>query len=126
MMTECEDKVYNYGIPLLERDDPLWFLKIDEGLLELSCADLCIMGQLYGGEPFLGESGYDIGVDKFGLSLDEAVRCGFTANPANYDKRIFYEFVELEEVWRRAIREKREKYNRAVEELNDEVLVGVI
>lgn len=92
------EKDINKGIEYLNETCPEWINVIDLEKLDLSNCERCILGQLYGS--------YLSAVKVLDLDPHETANMGFSLRGYDYP---FYNYNDLTRVWKRLIKEIREK-----------------
>jgi len=96
------------GVALLDAEKPGWDAQIDLENFDFSDTELCILGQLYAGDPDI--SGFDVGlVQLFGEDVDlseESAKHGFDVL-WEFGMKTSEHYSELHELWKAEILSRR-------------------
>jgi hypothetical protein len=100
------EKRVDAGAELLDEKEPLWYIDVDPGTLDMSDPDKCVVGQVRSDEPYcvtlqaLGLGAYGGSEVSFGFDL----KTGYLGQFGHAD------FEILNVLWTRAIMQRRSEH----------------
>jgi hypothetical protein len=102
---EYEERV-DAGAELLDEKEPLWYIDVDPGTLDMSDPDKCVVGQLRPDEPYHVTLG-SLGIDPY---ASDEVSFGFDLKMGYFSQFGHADFEILNVLWTRAIMQRRSEH----------------